>query len=82
LVYQVVRRAGDKELRRPATSPFWSGIAGGICISFSVIGKALFKSYLPHSTWLPLLESLGYTFGFLIVIIGRMQLFKRPCRSP
>jgi len=54
---------------------FWSGIAAGICISFSVIGEALFKTYLPDSTWLPLLESFGYTLGFLIVIFGRMQLF-------
>ncbi|MBU2358650.1 MAG: formate/nitrite transporter family protein [Alphaproteobacteria bacterium] len=75
LVYQVVRREGDEELRRPQTSLFWSGIAAGVCISFSVIGEALFKTYLPDSTWLPLLESLGYTFGFLIVIVGRMQLF-------
>jgi formate/nitrite transporter FocA (FNT family) len=75
LVYQVVRREGDEELRRPWTSLFWSGIAAGVCISFSVIGEALFKTYLPDSRWLPLLESLGYTFGFLIVIVGRMQLF-------
>jgi formate/nitrite transporter FocA (FNT family) len=75
LVYQVVRREGDEELLRPNSSLFWSGIAAGVCISFSVIGEALFKTYLPETTWLPLLESLGYTFGFLIVIIGRMQLF-------
>lgn len=75
LVYQVVRREGDDELRRPRTSLFWSGVAAGVCISFSVIGEALFKTYLPDATWLPMIESLGYTFGFLIVIVGRMQLF-------
>jgi len=75
LVYQVIRREGDEELRRPWTSLFWSGIAAVVCISFSVIGEALFKTYLPDTRWLPLLESLGYTFGFLIVIVGRMQLF-------
>ena len=75
LVYQVVRREGDDELRRPRTSLFWSGIAAGVCISFSVIGEALFKTYMPDAEWLPLVESFGYTFGFLIVIVGRMQLF-------
>jgi len=75
LIYQVVRREGDEELLRPKVSLFWSGMAAGVCISFSVIGEALFRTYLPDSTWLPLLESLGYSFGFLIVIIGRMQLF-------
>ena len=75
LVYQVVRREGDEELRRPTSSLFWSGIAAGICISFSVIGEGIFIAYLPDSDWRPLVESFGYTFGFLIVIIGRMQLF-------
>ena len=75
LVYQVVRREGEEELRRPWTDLFWSGIVAGFCISFSVIGEALFKTYLPASKWLPLLESLGYTFGYVIVITGRMQLF-------
>ncbi|WP_253279520.1 formate/nitrite transporter family protein [Loktanella sp. 3ANDIMAR09] len=75
LVYQVVRREGDEELKRPTSSLFWSGIAAGVCISFSVIGEGIFGAYLPESDWLPLVESFGYTFGFLIVIIGRMQLF-------
>ena len=75
LVYQVVRREGDEELRRPNTSLFWSGVAAGVCISFSVIAEAVFATHLPDTTWLPLVESLGYTFGFLIVIMGRMQLF-------
>lgn len=75
LIYQVVRRAGDEELERPNTALFWSGVAAGVCISFSVIGEAVFQTYLPDAVWLPLVESLGYTFGFLIVILGGMQLF-------
>ncbi|MFZ3584842.1 formate/nitrite transporter family protein [Loktanella sp. DJP18] len=75
LVYQVVRREGDEELGRPGNSLFWSGIAAGVCISFSVIAEAVFATHLPDVVWLPLVESLGYTFGFLIVITGRMQLF-------
>ncbi|RYH04083.1 formate/nitrite transporter family protein [Salipiger sp. IMCC34102] len=75
LVYQVVRREGDDELLRPSTALFWSGIAAGVCISFSVIGQGIFHAWLPEAEWRPLVESFGYTFGFLIVIIGRMQLF-------
>ncbi len=40
-----------------------------------MIAEAVFATHLPDVTWLPLVESLGYTFGFLIVIMGRMQLF-------
>lgn len=75
MVYHVVRHEGEEELNRPTNSLFWSGIAAGICISLSVIGEAIFAEGLPVSDWLFLVESLGYTFGFLIVIVGRMQLF-------
>ena len=75
LVYQVVRREGIEELRRPNTSLIWSGVAAGICISFSVLGEAVLRTHLPDTEWLHLVESLGYTFGFLIVILGRLQLF-------
>jgi len=30
---------------------------------------------LPASTWRPLLENLGYTLGFVVVTLGRQQLF-------
>lgn len=75
MVYHVVRHEGEDELSRPNISLFWSGIAAGICISLSVIGEAIFAEGLPPSDWLFLVESLGYTLGFLIVIVGRMQLF-------
>jgi formate/nitrite transporter FocA (FNT family) len=71
----VVRRSGDEELDRPAWSLVWSGLAGGVAISASILGMALIESKLPDAPWRPLIASLGYTVGFLIVILGRMQLF-------
>ncbi|PLW77350.1 formate/nitrite transporter family protein [Cohaesibacter celericrescens] len=75
LVYEVIRRDGNEELSRPVSSLVWSGIAGGLMISFSVLGLALFRRYLPDTEWRPLVENFGYSFGFLLVILGRMQLF-------
>ena len=75
LIYEVVRRDGEEELSRPITSLVWSGLAAGILISFSVIGEAVFRAHLSDQPWRPLIENLGYTFGFLLVIHGRMQLF-------
>jgi formate/nitrite transporter FocA (FNT family) len=75
LIYEVVRRDGEEELARPLASLVWSGIAAGILISFSVIGEAVIHSHLPDRQWRPLVENFGYTFGFLLVIHGRMQLF-------
>lgn len=76
LIYEVVRRDGAEEITRPKTSLIFSGLAAGILISFSVLGEAIFLAHLPKGpAWVPLVESLGYTLGFLLVILGRMQLF-------
>jgi len=74
-IYDVVRRNGEEELERPFSSLLWSGIAAGILISFSVIAEALLRSGLPDAPWRFLVENVGYSFGFLLVILGRMQLF-------
>jgi formate/nitrite transporter FocA (FNT family) len=75
LVHEVVRAEGEKELRRPVASLFWSGLAAGLGICASVQGEAFLHMHLPDATWRPAVESIGYTFGFLIVVLGRLQLF-------
>ncbi len=75
LIYEVIRRDGEEELERPTRSLIWSGIAAGIMISFSVLGEAIFRTYLPDTPSSYLIENLGYSLGFLLVILGRMQLF-------
>lgn len=74
-IFEVIREEGEEELGRPNPSLFWSGIAAGILISLSVLGEAIFRTYLPDADWAYLVENLGYSFGFLAVILGRMQLF-------
>lgn len=44
-------------------------------MGFSLVAKGLFDTYLPDALWRPLLDNFGYTVGFLIVILGRQQLF-------
>lgn len=75
LIYEVIRRDGKEELRRPISSLFWSGVAAGMLISFSALGEAVLRIHLPEAEWAHLVESIGYSFGFLIVILGKMQLF-------
>ncbi len=74
-IFEVIRREGQEELERPNASLFWSGIAAGLMISLSVLGEAIFRTYLPDAEWRYLVENLGYSLGFLVVILGRMQLF-------
>lgn len=75
MIYEVVRRDGDDELHRPTASLIWSGLTAGLLISFSVLGEAILRTYLPDSPSSYLVENLGYSLGFLLVILGRMQLF-------
>lgn len=75
LIYEVIRRDGEEELARSNRALFWSGIAAGIMISLSVLGEAIFRTYLPDQPSSYLIENLGYSLGFLVVILGRMQLF-------
>ena len=42
---------------------------------FSVLGEAIFRTYLPDAPYAHLIENIGYSFGFLLVIMGRLQLF-------
>lgn len=75
LIYEVIRRDGEEELERPTASLIWSGIAAGVLISLSVLGEAVFRSNMEGDQARFLVENLGYSFGFLVVILGRMQLF-------
>lgn len=75
LIYEVIRRDGDEELERTTRALIWSGVAAGMMISFSVVGEAILRTYLPDTPSRYLIENLGYSLGFLIVILGRMQLF-------
>jgi len=75
LVYQIIRMEGEEELARPHRSLIWAGIAAGMLISFSVLGEAILRTYLPDTPSRYLIENFGYCFGFLLVILGRLQLF-------
>lgn len=75
VIFEAIRRDGEYELRRPISALWWSGVAAGLAISMSVVGKGILVSILPSATWSPGVSNLGYTVGFLIVILGRMQLF-------
>ncbi|MDQ7246364.1 formate/nitrite transporter family protein [Dongia sedimenti] len=75
IIYEIVRRMGDEEMARPAISLWWSGIAAGMSISFSLLAQSILLTHLPEAAWRHLAVSLGYTVGFLMVVLSRQQLF-------
>lgn len=75
VVHEIVREQGIEELERPISSLLWSGTAAGVTIWLSLIAHAALLVQLPPSPWTPVIASLGYSVGFVVVILGRLQLF-------
>lgn len=75
VVYEAVREEGEFEMRRTVSALAWSGLAAGLSMGFSLVAEGLLRSHLPESDWRPLISKFGYSAGFLIVILGRQQLF-------
>jgi len=75
IVYKAVLKEGEDELERSVSALAWSGLAAGLSMGFSLVSEGLLRSHLPDAPWRPLITKLGYSMGFLIVILGRQQLF-------
>lgn len=71
VVYTAVKQEGEDELSRPLESLWWSGLGAGLAIFLSVISMGILHHHLGDSP----VTHLGYSVGFLVVILGRMQLF-------
>ncbi|HEY1413600.1 MAG TPA: formate/nitrite transporter family protein [Rhodopila sp.] len=75
VIHEIVRDQGEEELDRSFGGLAWSGIAAGLSIGFSFVTQATLQAQLPDTSWRPLVSGFGYSVGFLIVILGRQQLF-------
>ncbi|WP_436856627.1 formate/nitrite transporter family protein [Citrobacter tructae] len=74
-IHEHIRQDGEKELERDAMALMWSAIAAGLSMGASLLAKGIFHVKLEGVPGSFLLENLGYTFGFIIVIMARQQLF-------
>jgi formate/nitrite transporter FocA (FNT family) len=75
VIHEIVRDQGEEELERSFNGLALSGLAAGLSIGFSFLAQAVLQAHLPDTAWRPLVSGFGYSVGFLIVILGRQQLF-------
>lgn len=75
VIHEIVREQGEVELRRSFSGLAWSALASGLSIGFSMVVQAYLQAALPKAEWAHLISGFGYSVGFLIVILGRQQLF-------
>lgn len=82
VLHEAIRSAGDKELRRHGVSLFLSAFAAGLSIALSLIVPGVLRSHLPDTDWAKIVSSMGYAVGFLVVVLGRQQLFTENTITP
>jgi len=82
VVYKAILKEAEDELERPSAALFWSGLAAGLSMGFSLVAEGILRTRLPERDWAPLVAKLGYSVGFLVVILGRQQLFTENTLTP
>ncbi len=75
VIHEIVRLEGDDELDRPALSLALSGFAAGCAISASIFAMAAIGLGVGDQPWAGLVSAFGYAIGFIIVVMGQLQLF-------
>src|SRR3954470_5754027 len=78
-ILETVVEDGRKELRRGGTGLALSGLAAGLNISFSVVALAVVGSL---TGGIGLAAIAAYPIGFLIVVLGRAELFTENTVTP
>ncbi|WP_132249975.1 formate/nitrite transporter family protein [Methylobacterium segetis] len=82
VLHEVIRHEGDEELRRHGLALFLSAVAAGLSIALSLIVPGVLKAHLPSAEWAKLITTMGYAVGFLVVVLGRQQLFTENTITP
>ncbi|MCB8821520.1 formate/nitrite transporter family protein [Microvirga rosea] len=82
LIHETIRAEGESELDRSVMALLLSGLAAGLSIGFSLVVEGLLHAHLPDTPWKLLISGFGYPVGFLIVVLGRQQLFTENTLTP
>ncbi|CAL75580.1 putative transport protein, yfdC-like [Bradyrhizobium sp. ORS 278] len=82
LIHETIRAEGESELERRWWAILLSGFAAGLSISLSLIVQGEFHAFVSDEAARRLFAPLGYTAGFLVVVLGRQQLFTENTLTP
>ena len=82
LIHETIRAEGESELDRSVSALLLSGLAAGLAMGLSLITEGLIRADLPQAGWAELVSKAGYSVGFLVVVLGRQQLFTENTLTP
>ncbi|MGY3038728.1 formate/nitrite transporter FocA (FNT family) [Rhodanobacter sp. TND4EL1] len=75
VLHEIIRSEGEQELKRSVSALGWSSLAAGLSMGFSMLARGVLSRYVGDLPGGFLISSFGYTFGFLLVVLSRQQLF-------
>ncbi|MBW7971014.1 formate/nitrite transporter family protein [Bradyrhizobium sp. BR 10289] len=82
LIHETIRAEGEQELERRWWAILVSGLAAGLSMGLSLIVQGEFHASISDEAMRRLVAPLGYTVGFLVVVLGRQQLFTENTLTP
>ncbi len=82
LIHETIRAEGESELGRSVSALLLSGFAAGLTMGLSLIAEGILRAHLPEAPWRELVSKIGYAVGFLVVVLGRQQLFTENTLTP
>ncbi len=80
-IHDNVLQAAKEEMRRPAWDLLWSAVTAGLTIGWSFVGGA-YAATLVAPEYHQAVAAAVYPLGFILVIIGRSQLFTENTLEP
>jgi len=82
LIHETIRAEGESELERRWWAILLSGLAAGLSMGLSLVVQGEFHAFISDESLRKLIAPLGYTVGFLVVVLGRQQLFTENTLTP
>ena len=80
-IFSSVQASAKREMERSSLGLFFSGLAGGLNISFGFMAVAVVQAQAP-APWKTVLATAAYPLGFLLAILPRAQIFTENTLTP
>ncbi len=82
VVYEAIKKEAEEEISRTSAALAFSGLAAGLSMGFTLIMEGALHQRLPPAEWAALISKFGYAIGFILVVMGRQQLFTENTLTP
>ncbi|QCS44482.1 formate/nitrite transporter family protein [Natrinema versiforme] len=80
-IFQRLVATADEEFSRSKRQLFMSGLAAGLAITLTFLARSAVTATVPLES-APLIGNLFYPVGFILIVLGRYQLFTENTLTP